>query len=534
VVLQRIPNIAWTNYQKISAIEKTDRMIRFRYNPMQQRVAKYIKPDASTAEKRTYYVRDAQGNVLAAYSAWVRDSAGITWDSFALAEQHIYGSSRVGYTQPGLMLYPAVPVNPHALDSCHYVIFEGWKRYEISNHLGNVLAVVTDRKRGRASSGTNIQWFVADVLSAQQYYPFGMLMPGNASTTLRRQYSLNSYDYRYGFNGKEGDDEVKGDDNQVDFGARPYDPRSGRWLSVDPMDGSFPDLSPYASANNSPIVVKDVDGKSGEPAIIDGKMVISMDFYFYGTSRSLQDSDNFLAVVPTYLQTELNRYPSTAVGPDGQSYNVEFVVRGYVITETDALEKAKCNVGKNYDPKVNFVRVDNGNQKQNSNGIPSLFYSGSEGTVTGDRGKDKLTAPDNSIWLNTNDMYTTAWLHEVVAHGLGDRSLTSHISDWEKNNPSDNGIASIKTTLATKNVPSHYGQYIQEASRLVLELDRRQILPDDKSSMQIRFWKKDENGINRGIMGGSTNTIFDRNGNQTIFDKDGNQKNFDPYGNPKN
>lgn len=162
-VRDSIDNTAWTNYQKISAIEKTDRTIRFRYNPMQQRVAKYVKPDASTAEKRTYYVRDAQGNVLAAYSAWVRDSAGITWDSFALAEQHIYGSSRVGYTQPGLMLYPAVPVNPNALDSCHYVIFEGWKRYEISNHLGNVLAVVTDRKRGRASSGTNIQWFVADV-----------------------------------------------------------------------------------------------------------------------------------------------------------------------------------------------------------------------------------------------------------------------------------------------------------------------------------------------------------------------------------
>ena len=73
-----------------------------------------------------------------------------------------------------------------------------------------MLAVITDRKRGRASSGTNIQWFVADVLATQQYYPFGMLMPGNASATLRRQYSLSGADYRYGFNGKEGDDEVKG------------------------------------------------------------------------------------------------------------------------------------------------------------------------------------------------------------------------------------------------------------------------------------------------------------------------------------
>jgi RHS repeat-associated protein len=123
-----------------------------------------------------------------------------------------------------------------------------------------VLAVVTDRKRGRASSGTNIQWFVADVLSAQQYYPFGMLMPGNASTTLRRQYSLNSYDYRYGFNGKEGDDEVKGDDNQVDFGARPYDPRSGRWLSVDPMAGKYPGWSPYNFVLGNPIQFIDPDG----------------------------------------------------------------------------------------------------------------------------------------------------------------------------------------------------------------------------------------------------------------------------------
>ncbi len=37
-----------------------------------------------------------------------------------------------------------------------------------------------------------------------------MLMPGNASATLRRQYSLSGADYRYGFNGKEGDDELKG------------------------------------------------------------------------------------------------------------------------------------------------------------------------------------------------------------------------------------------------------------------------------------------------------------------------------------
>ncbi len=67
--------------------------------------------------------------------------------------------------------YPAAPNNPHLPDTSRYPIFEGKKRYELTNHLGNILAVVTDRKRGRSTGGPAIQWFEADVLSAQQYYP---------------------------------------------------------------------------------------------------------------------------------------------------------------------------------------------------------------------------------------------------------------------------------------------------------------------------------------------------------------------------
>lgn len=142
---------------------------------------------------------------MATYAAWVQNDDGdITWDSLYLSEQHIYGSSRVGYAQPEVKLYPPVPVNPHAMDSCHYPIFAGQKRYEVTNHLGNVLAVITDRKHGKAESGSDIQWFEADLVASQQYYPFGMLMPKDASASIRRQYSVDGYDYRFGFNGKEG------------------------------------------------------------------------------------------------------------------------------------------------------------------------------------------------------------------------------------------------------------------------------------------------------------------------------------------
>lgn len=66
--------------------------------------------------------------------------------------------------------------------------------------------------------------------------------------------------YRFGFNGQEKDNEAKGLGNSLDFGARIYDSRLGRWLSVDPLTSKFPMLSPYQFASNTPIQAIDLDG----------------------------------------------------------------------------------------------------------------------------------------------------------------------------------------------------------------------------------------------------------------------------------
>jgi RHS repeat-associated protein len=66
--------------------------------------------------------------------------------------------------------------------------------------------------------------------------------------------------YRFGFNGKENDDEAYGDDNQQDYGMRVYDPRLGRFLSVDPIAAQYPMLSSYQFASNSPVQAIDLDG----------------------------------------------------------------------------------------------------------------------------------------------------------------------------------------------------------------------------------------------------------------------------------
>jgi RHS repeat-associated protein len=66
--------------------------------------------------------------------------------------------------------------------------------------------------------------------------------------------------YRFGFNGKEDDNETYGDGNEVDFGARIYDGRLGRWMSVDPLSSKFVSYSPFTFGLNSPIIVIDQDG----------------------------------------------------------------------------------------------------------------------------------------------------------------------------------------------------------------------------------------------------------------------------------
>jgi RHS repeat-associated protein len=83
------------------------------------------------------------------------------------------------------------------------------------------------------------------------YQSFGSPMTG-------RNYS--SSNYRFGFNGKENDNEVKGQGNQQDYGMRIYDPRLGRFLSVDPITKSYPELTPYQFASNRPIDGIDMDG----------------------------------------------------------------------------------------------------------------------------------------------------------------------------------------------------------------------------------------------------------------------------------
>ena len=160
------------------------------------------------------------------------------------------------YLDPKNSLFPeSLPIVKN-----NYLSLIGDKRYELSNHLGNVLVVVSDKKipdfniQDTPSSG--LKAFNADVLSYNDYYPFGMLVPNRHG---------NSSSYRYGFQGQEKDDELKGEGNSLNYTFRMNDPRVGRFFARDPLAPKYPHNSPYAFSQNR---------------VIDGVELEGLEFYY--------------------------------------------------------------------------------------------------------------------------------------------------------------------------------------------------------------------------------------------------------------
>ena len=153
------------------------------------------------------------------------------------------------------------------------------KRYELKDHLGNVRVIVADVKDATLGLQGQPREFAAILKHYSNYYPFGMEKPAMV---------YDKGGYRYGFNGKENDDEVKGVGNHQDYGMRVYDPRIAKFLSVDPLTNSYPWYTPYQFAGNKSISCVDLDGAEelsvveisspSKSKLGEAKITISLDY----------------------------------------------------------------------------------------------------------------------------------------------------------------------------------------------------------------------------------------------------------------
>uniref|UniRef100_UPI0027B8DF3C RHS repeat domain-containing protein n=1 Tax=Foetidibacter luteolus TaxID=2608880 RepID=UPI0027B8DF3C len=246
--------IEWTVYGKISSIKKDNGMlIAYTYDAGGNRISKAVSNDGGTTT--TWYVRDAGGNVMRVYVSGdnTKNSGRLTQ-----TETHLYGSSRLGlYKAESDVTLAATNTATLAGGKTAYLysFTRGEKFFELSNHLGNVLAVVTDKKLQHTEDNAVVDYYLADVVSASDYAPFGMQLVGR---------SVSADGYRYGFNGKEKDKDA-GEGIQ-DYGMRIYDVRIGKFLSVDPISKEYPELTPYQFASDCPVQAIDLDGLEGVEA----------------------------------------------------------------------------------------------------------------------------------------------------------------------------------------------------------------------------------------------------------------------------
>lgn len=178
-------------------------VVKFFYNERGQRIKKEsYNTSTFTLTGTDYYILDLSGNVMSIYN---QPNSG----TIVQKDLPIFGLSRLGV----------------------YNRASATSSYEITDHLGNVRAVVS-----KPSGSLMINSFA-------DYYPFGEQLP----------YRNSLSNYRYAFQGQELD----GETGMEAFQLRLWDGRIGRWLSPDPY-GEF--ASPYLGMGNNPVSTIDPDG----------------------------------------------------------------------------------------------------------------------------------------------------------------------------------------------------------------------------------------------------------------------------------
>ncbi|WP_270487173.1 RHS repeat domain-containing protein [Butyricimonas synergistica] len=108
--------------------------------------------------------------------------------------------------------------------------------YFMTDHLGSVRAIVDNN---------------GVVKERNDYYPFG-------AKHMRGDYPQLSAN-RYKYNGKEN--QVTGDLDYLDYGARMYDRGLGRWFNIDPCAEDYTNIAPYVFVANNSLNLLDTDGR---------------------------------------------------------------------------------------------------------------------------------------------------------------------------------------------------------------------------------------------------------------------------------
>jgi len=134
----------------------------------------------------------------------------------------------------------------------------GFKQYELSNHLGNILTTISDIKiQQYYNSGNEVECYTADITAVNDYASLGGLLT---------ERTLNKVLFPNTFNGKR-DDHEPGDCKE--YGMNIYSPGIRRFPTLGQIAKDYTELTTYQFASNSPILNIDIDDLEGTSALIN-------------------------------------------------------------------------------------------------------------------------------------------------------------------------------------------------------------------------------------------------------------------------
>ena len=280
--------------------------------------------------------------------------------------------------------------------------------YELSNHLGNVLVTISDRKlQHDEASGGKVDYYLPDVLTVSDYDPFGNALQERTGQQADAK-------YRYGMNGQEKDNEVYGNGNSYTAESWNYDPRLGRRWNVDPLMNKFPWQSPYSAFDNRPINTADPTGRGGEVKVTkdkesgEYKAEVKVNVYIYSDEISDEQLEEFRGVAEIQLNNKFNH----PMGEDGKPLKTAQVRAINPETGQAELMDATFNIEVHTllsgGSETNKNLILNASKQSNN-----YFY-----VFNGEKGSQMGGAHGGNTGILNLNATVNSWSHEIL-HMLG-------------------------------------------------------------------------------------------------------------------
>ena len=273
------------------------------------------------------------------------------------------------------------------------------RKYFIKDHLGSIRTTVD---------------IDGSVLGYDDYYPFGLTMPGRSSN------SANPND-NYKFTGHERDDEATLDLYHAN--ARGYDPVLGRFMSIDPNSNVYPAYSPYNYAFNNPLMFIDPNGKDGMltgSGTKDDPYLITANYYYVEGNLNEDELDALNQTASKYNKAGKNGLIKTK-DSDGNSVYVKYNMSVIgVESESEARKSAASDTFTDTNGETrsygNYYSVTESGQVYDPQNTSQIFGTATNFAIELDRSLVQGLTSTTKSNLGKNLMGIN--IHEV-AHNLG-------------------------------------------------------------------------------------------------------------------